>query len=32
LAVEPGRMWHRYVLGNPIFFFRVLKERWRRNF
>ena len=32
LAVEPGRMWRRYVLGNPIFFFRVLKERWRRNF
>ena len=32
LAVEPGRMWRRYVLGNPIFFFRILKERWRGIF
>lgn len=25
LAIEPGRMWRRYVIGNPLFVFRVLK-------
>lgn len=27
LAVEPGRLWRRYVLGNPIFLFRLLRDR-----
>ncbi|MBV1908275.1 MAG: WecB/TagA/CpsF family glycosyltransferase [Kangiellaceae bacterium] len=26
LANEPKRMWRRYILGNPLFLFRVLKE------
>jgi exopolysaccharide biosynthesis WecB/TagA/CpsF family protein len=28
LAVEPGRLWRRYVLGNPVFLWRVFKQRW----
>jgi N-acetylglucosaminyldiphosphoundecaprenol N-acetyl-beta-D-mannosaminyltransferase len=31
LAVEPRRMWRRYLLGNPAFLYRVLDERRRRN-
>ena len=31
LAVEPGRMWRRYLLGNPAFLYRVLHERRRDN-
>lgn len=27
LIQEPGRMWRRYILGNPLFLFRVL--RWK---
>jgi N-acetylglucosaminyldiphosphoundecaprenol N-acetyl-beta-D-mannosaminyltransferase len=27
LAVEPRRMWRRYLLGNPAFLYRVLEER-----
>jgi N-acetylglucosaminyldiphosphoundecaprenol N-acetyl-beta-D-mannosaminyltransferase len=27
LFVEPQRLWERYILGNPLFFSRVLKER-----
>ena len=27
LAVEPRRMWRRYLLGNPAFLSRVLRER-----
>ncbi len=27
LMQEPGRMWRRYILGNPLFIFRVL--RWK---
>jgi N-acetylglucosaminyldiphosphoundecaprenol N-acetyl-beta-D-mannosaminyltransferase len=30
LAVEPRRMWRRYLLGNPAFLYRVLHERRRR--
>ncbi|MBT1442988.1 exopolysaccharide biosynthesis polyprenyl glycosylphosphotransferase [Shewanella sp. JM162201] len=26
---EPGRMWRRYILGNPLFLLRVLAERRR---
>ena len=27
LAQEPKRMWRRYILGNPKFVWRVLKQR-----
>jgi exopolysaccharide biosynthesis WecB/TagA/CpsF family protein len=27
LLVEPSRLWHRYVVGNPVFLWRVLRER-----
>jgi N-acetylglucosaminyldiphosphoundecaprenol N-acetyl-beta-D-mannosaminyltransferase len=29
LAIEPGRMWRRYLLGNPVFIHRVQKARAR---
>lgn len=29
LITEPGRLWKRYLLGNPLFLARVLKERVR---
>lgn len=25
---DPGRLWKRYVMGNPLFIWRVLKSRW----
>jgi alpha-1,3-mannosyltransferase len=28
LAQEPGRLWRRYVLGNPIFILRILGQWW----
>jgi len=31
LAVEPRRMWRRYLLGNPVFLHRVLEERRERS-
>ncbi|WP_322417914.1 WecB/TagA/CpsF family glycosyltransferase [Mesorhizobium huakuii] len=31
LAVEPGRLWRRYVVGNPVFLWRVVKQRWSRG-
>ncbi|MDR7033089.1 WecB/TagA/CpsF family glycosyltransferase [Mesorhizobium sp. BE184] len=27
LLVEPGRLWRRYVVGNPLFLWRVLKQK-----
>jgi N-acetylglucosaminyldiphosphoundecaprenol N-acetyl-beta-D-mannosaminyltransferase len=27
LIIEPRRLWRRYVIGNPVFFYRVLKQR-----
>lgn len=27
LIIEPSRLWQRYVIGNPLFFYRVLKQR-----
>lgn len=33
LAAEPRRMWRRYLVGNPLFFYRVIKQRaglWHR--
>lgn len=26
LLVEPNRLWKRYIVGNPLFFYRVLKQ------
>ncbi|BCG90427.1 UDP-N-acetyl-D-mannosaminuronic acid transferase [Mesorhizobium sp. 113-3-9] len=31
LAVEPGRLWRRYVVGNPVFLWRVVRQRWSRG-
>ena len=31
LAIEPQRMWRRYLLGNPVFLRRVLTEARRRT-
>lgn len=32
LVLEPRRMWRRYLLGNPLFLFHILRYRyWRRN-
>lgn len=31
LMQEPGRMWRRYVVGNPLFLWRVLREARRRK-
>ena len=28
LLIEPRRLWRRYVVGNPLFFWRVLKQRF----
>jgi N-acetylglucosaminyldiphosphoundecaprenol N-acetyl-beta-D-mannosaminyltransferase len=27
LVIEPRRLWRRYLIGNPLFFWRVLKQR-----
>jgi hypothetical protein len=29
LLQEPGRMWRRYVIGNPLFLFRVWRQTLR---
>jgi len=29
LIIEPRRLWKRYLIGNPLFLYRVLRERWR---
>ena len=29
LLQEPGRLWRRYVVGNPLFLFRVLVSRFQ---
>jgi exopolysaccharide biosynthesis WecB/TagA/CpsF family protein len=28
LLVEPGRLWRRYIVGNPVFLFRVLRQKF----
>jgi N-acetylglucosaminyldiphosphoundecaprenol N-acetyl-beta-D-mannosaminyltransferase len=28
LLIEPGRLWRRYLLGNPLFLARVLRQRF----
>ncbi|MEM9927099.1 MAG: WecB/TagA/CpsF family glycosyltransferase [Cyanobacteria bacterium P01_D01_bin.50] len=32
LFTEPQRLWQRYVVGNPLFFYRLLKERFTKRF
>ncbi|WP_273844376.1 WecB/TagA/CpsF family glycosyltransferase [Rubrobacter calidifluminis] len=29
LFIEPRRLWRRYLIGNPLFLWRVLGQRWR---
>lgn len=31
LLIEPKRLWRRYLIGNPLFMYRVLKHRLRRR-
>ncbi len=31
LLIEPERLWRRYVVGNPLFLMRVLRQRWARQ-
>lgn len=31
LATEPNRLWERYVIGNPLFFYRVFQEQMSKN-
>ena len=31
LLTEPRRMWRRYVIGNPLFLWNVMKEKIRRS-
>ncbi len=28
LLIEPRRLWKRYIIGNPLFLWRVLKQHW----
>ncbi len=32
LFVEPTRLWERYVVGNPLFFYRILHQRLKKLF
>ncbi|RVD36316.1 glycosyltransferase, partial [Mesorhizobium sp. M4B.F.Ca.ET.019.03.1.1] len=27
LLIEPGRLWRRYVVGNPLFLWRVARQK-----
>lgn len=29
LAMEPGRLWRRYLRNDPVFFWYILEQRWR---
>lgn len=31
LIIEPRRMWRRYILGNPLFVWNILKEKFNQN-
>ncbi|UVK43717.1 WecB/TagA/CpsF family glycosyltransferase [Mesorhizobium sp. AR07] len=31
LAVEPSRLWRRYVVGNPLFLLRVVRQKFSRG-
>lgn len=30
LIIEPRRLWQRYLIGNPLFLYRILKQRFSR--
>jgi N-acetylglucosaminyldiphosphoundecaprenol N-acetyl-beta-D-mannosaminyltransferase len=30
LIVEPDRLWQRYIIGNPLFFWRILKQKFKK--
>lgn len=30
LCIEPKRMWRRYVLGNPLFVYNIIREKFQR--
>ena len=32
MFTEPKRLWQRYVVGNPLFFYRLIKERFAKRF
>jgi len=32
MFTEPKRLWQRYVVGNPLFFYRLIKERFTKRF
>lgn len=31
LTIEPQRLWKRYILGNPLFFYRVFREKMMKE-
>jgi N-acetylglucosaminyldiphosphoundecaprenol N-acetyl-beta-D-mannosaminyltransferase len=31
LLIEPRRLWRRYILGNPLFLYRVLRQKFSRS-
>ncbi|TIQ84237.1 MAG: glycosyltransferase, partial [Mesorhizobium sp.] len=31
LWIEPGRLWRRYVVGNPLFLWRVIGQKFLRR-
>jgi exopolysaccharide biosynthesis WecB/TagA/CpsF family protein len=31
LWIEPGRLWRRYVVGNPVFLWRVIRQKFSRK-
>ncbi len=31
LMQEPGRLWRRYIFGNPVFMFRILKQYFKQK-
>ena len=31
LIKEPKRMWRRYIIGNTLFIYNILKEKWDKN-
>ena len=31
LATEPRRLWKRYLVGNPVFIYGALTDRWRKS-
>ncbi|AFY58146.1 exopolysaccharide biosynthesis protein, WecB/TagA/CpsF family [Rivularia sp. PCC 7116] len=32
MFTEPKRLWQRYIVGNPLFFYRLFKERFTKRF